>query len=86
MQLYVYGVQSFVRQISPVCLLSGTELSMFNHVYNNLMVNIFQAFQQRTSPIKHQLDQANELANQFHDFNVVLSHINVNRLEELNTR
>ena len=45
-----------------------------------------QSFQQRTSPIKNQLDHANDLANQFHDVNVVLSHINVNRLEELNTR
>ena len=41
-------------------------------------------FQQRVAPTQSQVDHCNDLANQFTD--VVLSHRNVSRLEDLNRR
>ncbi|KAK2162351.1 hypothetical protein LSH36_100g10019 [Paralvinella palmiformis] len=45
-----------------------------------------KAFQQRTSPIQNKVDDVNDIANQFHEMNVVLSHKNIRRLEDLNNR
>ena len=41
-------------------------------------------FQQKIAPIQGEVDQCNDLANQFTD--VVLSHKNVTRLEDLKKR
>lgn len=41
-------------------------------------------FQQKVAPTQSEVDHCNDLANQFTD--VVLSHKNVGRLEDLNKR
>ncbi|XP_064628408.1 dystrophin-like isoform X4 [Lineus longissimus] len=45
-----------------------------------------KGFQTRITPLQHDLDHLNNLANEFQNANVVLSHINVNKLEDHNTR
>ena len=43
-----------------------------------------QVFQQTAAPLQGQVDQCNDLANQFEG--IVLSHRNVSKLEDLNKR
>jgi dystrophin len=47
---------------------------------------IFQAFRDRIVPIQIHTEQVNELAARITGCNVLLSHSNLNHLEELNTR
>ncbi|XP_013413171.1 dystrophin isoform X2 [Lingula anatina] len=49
-------------------------------------VDQIKAFELRIAPNQGQIDYVNDLANQFHAQRVVLSHINVNKLEDLNAR
>ena len=46
----------------------------------------FQVFQTQIAPIQGDVDRTNNLANDFQNSNIVLSHINVNKLEDINTR
>ncbi|KAK2181700.1 hypothetical protein NP493_384g05004 [Ridgeia piscesae] len=45
-----------------------------------------KGLQQRSAPLQGHVDNVNDGANEFQEMNVVLSHINVNRLEDLNNR
>ena len=46
----------------------------------------FQTYQARLTPMQMQISRLNSMANNFQDANIVLSHFNVNRLEDLNSR
>ncbi|XP_074663011.1 dystrophin-like isoform X2 [Tubulanus polymorphus] len=45
-----------------------------------------KSFQQKFVPLQTQVDHVNNLANEFQNNHIVLSHINVNKLEDLNSR
>lgn len=45
-----------------------------------------QSYQARLTPLQMQISRLNSMANNFQDANVVLSHFNVNHLEDLNSR
>ena len=46
----------------------------------------FQGFQQRFAPIQAEIDIVNDQANELQAADVILSHFNVRRLEDFNTR
>ncbi len=47
---------------------------------------LFQGFQHQLYPIQNETEMANEIANVFQEMNVILSHKNVNKLEDCNNR
>lgn len=49
-------------------------------------VDELKAFKDRTAPLQNHVDEVNEAAARITGCNVLLSHSNLNRLEELNTR
>ena len=81
-----------VGLISPSpCLPWGTisvrcVISMFRNHTNWKYTFMFQAFQKHLEPLQAQADHVNEIANALQELQVILSHINVNRLEDLNSR
>ena len=61
-------------------------ISMFRNHTNWKYTYMFQAFQKHLEPLQAQADHVNEIANALQELQVILSHINVNRLEDLNSR
>ena len=49
-------------------------------------MSLLQAFQYRILPYKRDAELASDVANQLQEMNVVLSHVNVNRMEALAKR
>lgn len=47
---------------------------------------LFQSFQMSLEPLQRDAELVNELANQLQALHVVLSHTNVHKLEDYNTR
>lgn len=47
---------------------------------------LFQNFQQKYAPLQGEIDSVNDQANDLQSADVILSHVNVRRLEDFNTR
>ena len=45
-----------------------------------------QVFKQRSSPLSGEVDRMKDAANQLQEMDVVLSHVNVSKIEELTNR
>ena len=78
----VDGAWNLVR----MCFLLTLCCPNLEHVHQSLAILLLQAFQQHVAPMQSQVDQVNDQANQFQEKDIVLSHVNVSRLEDLNSR
>lgn len=78
MDLYpTESISKFIIQLENLKHNFHLELSPFLH---------FQKYQQAITPIHSLVDSVNDEANELQNLNVVLSHTNVHKLEDYNTR